>query len=199
MKPGPALLAWRRGWPWLLLLPAAVGLAHDAWQWQQARAFNRSLSGQVAPAAGLAHSSPEQAFALAVQAGRAASAGEGAQPGQPGQPAQVALALALYLRAEADPRLAAAAHFNSGNLHLREALALQADGKLAQNPQPVELAKRHFRLALRAQPGLWPARYNLERALWLAPELEPDEPPEAPREKAERSATTMRASTLGLP
>ena len=36
----------------------------------------------------------------------------------------------------------------------------------------VELAKQRYRDLLRADPGDWDARYNLERALWLAPEAQ---------------------------
>ena len=35
----------------------------------------------------------------------------------------------------------------------------------------IELAKQSYRDLLREDPGDWDARYNLERALWLAPEV----------------------------
>ena len=54
---------------------------------------------------------------------------------------------------------------------------------------------------LRERPDDWEARYNLERALWLAPEIEQaaaaeDEGPEPPRE---RVVTTLQGVRLDLP
>ena len=67
--------------------------------------------------------------------------------------------------------LAVAALFNAGNLQLRQALK---DGPAAvgRSLPLVELAKQSYRSALRIAPQSWDARYNLERALWLAPEIE---------------------------
>ncbi|APA87626.1 tetratricopeptide repeat protein [Paraburkholderia sprentiae WSM5005] len=61
-----------------------------------------------------------------------------------------------------------AALFDLGNLYLRE-----GGGDTAQAVRSVAMlgeAKARYRLALRAAPDDWDARYNLERALWLAPE-----------------------------
>lgn len=68
------------------------------------------------------------------------------------------------------PTLQQVARFNLGNLHLRQGMELGAG-----NPQAVpliELAKQQYREVLAADPDNWNARYNLERALWLSPELE---------------------------
>jgi mxaK protein len=56
--------------------------------------------------------------------------------------------------------------FNLGNMYLRQGLA---QGTAEALPL-VELAKQRYRDLLRATPGDWDARYNLERALRLAPE-----------------------------
>ncbi|MGF6640649.1 tetratricopeptide repeat protein [Paraburkholderia sp. MM6662-R1] len=61
-----------------------------------------------------------------------------------------------------------AALFDLGNLYLRE-----GSGDTAQTVRSLAMigeAKARYRLALRAAPDDWDARYNLERALWLAPE-----------------------------
>ena len=69
--------------------------------------------------------------------------------------------------------------------------------------QPVakfELAKAAYRVVLHGEPQHMSARYNLERALRRAPEVEP--PNEAEVEQpppAERSVTTMQVETQGLP
>ncbi len=196
-----------------MVLPALAlllsGLAiHEGWVLAQALRFNRAIAeGAVeplamtpAPAASVASSnagaspvtSPtpvsrsEPAPMLFVHAWRAARLGRHQD------------ALALYTAAAADPRIATAALYNSGNVHLREALALAERNALAQTPAPIELAKRQFREALRSDPTYWPAKYNLERALRLSPEVEDDAAMPAPLQ-SERAVTTMRGFTLGLP
>jgi len=64
-----------------------------------------------------------------------------------------------------------AALFNLGNLHMREALKFGVDGTGVALPL-IELAKQNYRDLLRDDPQDWDARYNLERALWLAPETD---------------------------
>jgi mxaK protein len=68
-----------------------------------------------------------------------------------------------------------AALYNLGNLYLRQALKDGADRALESLPL-IELAKQSYRDLLRDDPNDWDARYNLERALWLAPELSEDTP-----------------------
>ena len=76
-----------------------------------------------------------------------------------------------------------AALYNMGNLHLREAMKSGRD-EAARSLPLVELAKQSYRDLLRIDPGDWDARYNLERALQLAPEIEQpsaNDPPEPPQ------------------
>lgn len=63
------------------------------------------------------------------------------------------------------------ARFNLGNMLLRKARASATDDAFAAQAL-LELAKQRYRDVLRAQPDDWDARYNLERALWLAPEIQ---------------------------
>jgi mxaK protein len=67
-----------------------------------------------------------------------------------------------------------AALFNLGNLHMREAGKHGGDDAAGTALPLIELAKQNYRDLLRVDPGDWDARYNLERALRLAPE--PDDP-----------------------
>lgn len=109
-------------------------------------------------------------------------------------------ALEAYRPLQADPRLGAAARFNSANLLLRQAIVLRAGPQPAQALPLIELAKEQYRELLRHDPQDWDARYNLERAQRLQPDPQDGEfdPTAAPRER-ERAATTMRAQSLGLP
>ena len=65
----------------------------------------------------------------------------------------------------------------------------------------IELAKQRYRDALRDRPDDWDARYNLERALWLAPEIETAQAAEEEEEQAprERVVTTLQGVRLDLP
>ena len=68
-----------------------------------------------------------------------------------------------------DPQIRVGAQYNLANLYLREALG--SNTPISSDTRPmVELAKQRYRDLLTETPGHWPARYNLERALRLAPE-----------------------------
>jgi mxaK protein len=86
-----------------------------------------------------------------------------------------------------------AALYNLGNLHLREALKSGPD-EAARSLPLIELAKQSYRDLLRVDPTDWDARYNLERALWLAPEIEQADAPEPP-EPPERATSTAPGRT----
>jgi mxaK protein len=97
----------------------------------------------------------------------------------------------------ADLRIAAL--YNLGNLHIREAERAGADDPTQSLPL-IELAKQSYRDVLRAQPADWDTRYNLERALQLAPELDdaPLEEEEA-QETEEHVSSTVQGARMDLP
>ena len=92
-----------------------------------------------------------------------------------------------------------AALYNLGNLHLRE--ALKSVPATAEAAMPlVELAKQAYRDALRVDPTDWDARYNLERALQLAPEVDEEATDDsAPEPDKELTITTAPAGRSDLP
>jgi mxaK protein len=99
--------------------------------------------------------------------------------------------------ARADLRLAAL--YNLGNLYLRESQKEATDESTPALPL-IELAKQSYRDLLRSEPNYWDARYNLERALWLAPEVEDpiidvDQLPPA----EDRVMSTLPGTRLELP
>lgn len=101
----------------------------------------------------------------------------------------------------ADSVLAQAASYNSANLLMRQAVVVRAGTQPGNAVALIELGKEMYRDILRADPQHWEARYNLERAQRLL--ADPDEqsdgqPPELRRE-AERSSSSSRGASPGLP
>ncbi len=86
---------------------------------------------------------------------------------------QEALDLYTSLLSNGDDLLTAKAYYNRGIVNLKQANLMQ-DGDPKQIPL-IELAKQDFRHALAIEPQLWDARFNLELALNLVPELPTDD------------------------
>ena len=85
-------------------------------------------------------------------------------------------ALALYARAGAgqDREMVKAAHYNSANLYLRQAMELLDRQGLAawDTVSPLlALSRQGYQRALRIDPGHYDAKYNLELVLRLAPDI----------------------------
>ncbi|HWK50328.1 MAG TPA: hypothetical protein VNR40_10605 [Steroidobacter sp.] len=100
---------------------------------------------------------------------------------------------------EGDRRdLGQAARYNLGNLYMRDAL-VNGPSQAFRSLPLIELAKQQYRDVLRNEPADWDARYNLSRALQLAPELEqePEEKEEPPQK--EQSPSTLQGVRIDLP
>ncbi len=170
----------------LLAVVAAAAAIDGALTWRQHQ-WNESIVSGSLPAE-VKDVPPQVQFAL--QAWLQAASGGQARGGH------------LYRSLEDDSPLGLAARYNSANLLLRQAIAVQAGAEPGKAIALIELAKEGYRDVLRESDPQqhWSARYNLERAQRLLPD--PDEmdaaPPETKRD-AERSATTMRGNSLGLP
>jgi mxaK protein len=163
-------------------LACAVPAAWHASRIAQAERVNRAIALAADPGAA-ADDFAEARFAHALALARAG---------------RYEAALAAWRQlAQAEPGpLRPAAFYNLGNLHLREALK-NGPARAVESLPLVELAKQAYRDALRADPADWDARYNLERALALAPEVDAQSAeanePETLRELAITTAPLGRA------
>jgi mxaK protein len=129
---------------------------YQGWQLQQSNRINEAIAS--ASVAALDNSIPDAQFARALAMSKSGD-----------YEAALKTYKALIQGDRADLRLAAL--HNLGNLHMREALKSGTDN-VAKSLPFIELAKQSYRDLLRDDPDDWDARYNLERALWLAPEVE---------------------------
>ena len=146
----------------------------------------------------------------AIHEGRARSLGEGSNPEvtfaqayELGMSGQQQRALTLYREVAAPTRnadaLRAAALYNIGNLHLRQALAARTGGAEGQALALFELAKQSYRDALSIDPMDWDAKYNLERVLRWVPETEEPDLGEGPTISRRRMPASKREVPLGPP
>ena len=153
--------------------------------------------------------------AIRAEAARNASAGSGAMERDASSAlpeAQFAHAVALAKRGDYEGALklykvlgrgkradlATDALYNAGNLQLREALKEGRDAAVRMLPL-IELAKQSYRSVLRRDPKSWDARYNLDRALWLAPELDEQLTETLQRDAENRVMSTLQSTRADLP
>ena len=112
-------------------------------------------------------------------------------------------ALELYRQVEAEGSevLRRIARYDTANLYMRQAQQEIERGDSARAVPLIELAKGIYRGLLREEPADWDLRYNLERAVRILPEEDPDAADMIPAvpENSERAPTTMRGTSLGLP
>lgn len=192
MSATPSARSLRRAVLAALALLLALAAA-EAWQWghkaalQQALARGGASADSTEPLLQFAHA---QALAARLDFGPDLVA------------ADFEAAQRAWRRLQDDPQLGAAARFNGANLLLRQAQALHASddaNRVGQALPLAELAKEQYRALLRADPGFWDARYNLDRAQRLQPDVEVDESEASAPRAAERAPTRMRGQALGLP
>ena len=100
-----------------------------------------------------------------------------------------------------DAHFQALVHYDLGNLYLRQALAETTRGEADRASPLAELAKESYRRALRADPRLWDAKYNLEVASRLMPDFDPvnSGSDELEDEQARKLWTQVPGFPRGLP
>ena len=191
-------MSFRTTLPWAALLLALAGLGREAWQTRARLALIAEVTapGASATAASAPTPTPDWLNDGRPPLARHAQAMALAQAGQD-EPA-LARYRSLYDN-PGDPALGLLARYNAANVLLRRALALREAGNTDKAYPMTELAKEGYRQVLRREPGHRPARYNLERALRLNPELDAEDLSSVAPEKAERAVTTMRSTSQGLP
>lgn len=169
----------------LLLLLAGAGV-FDARRLAQVQAWNRAIEDASIVTA----TEPLPAEALFAKAYHLARKGEH----------QRALDLYQRVRTQGNAALRAAAEYNSANIYLRLGREMHGTESKLQALPLFELAKEAYRQVLRDNSGDWDAKYNLERALRLAPEPEEKEVVDSrPPRNRERAPATVRAFSFGLP
>ncbi|MEP6875503.1 MAG: MxaK protein [Burkholderiales bacterium] len=171
----------------LLVLAVAAALFDAVVLWRAAQ--TNAVIAASQPIADAPDQPPELRFAQAYAQAQSQAA-SGARDA----------ALNRYRALQADPRLGAAARYNSANLLVRQAIEVRASTQPGQAIALLELAKEYYRDVIRDDPAQWDARYNLERAQRLLPDPDDEEAgPIGPASNRERAATTMRGYSPGLP
>ena len=170
----------------LALACAAVALT-QAVRLQQAQRLNAEITASTLAKVDPANPTlPPQDAAPEVRLARAgALAGAGAYDA-------AFKAYSGVIRSGETDALGRQALFNLGNMYLRQG---QAQGPGEALPL-IELAKQRYRDLLRATPDDWDARYNLERALRLAPE-EQEAVADENNEPVERRRVMLRGMDPG--
>ncbi|MGE0485975.1 MAG: MxaK protein [Gammaproteobacteria bacterium] len=136
---------------------ATLGVARELVRLQDLRAYDAALaSGDYAAAA--THAGDHGRFAAAYAEHLA------------GRYQQARLAYS-QLERSSDRALRAATHYNIGNTYLEQAASIDREAQADRAVPLVELAKASYREALRLDNGRWDARYNLDRALQLSPDV----------------------------
>jgi mxaK protein len=88
--------------------------------------------------------------------------------------------------------------YDIGNLHFKQAMQVGLTDEEHSLPF-IELAKQSYRDELRRDPGDWDARYNLERALRLAPEEDEEFEDTGPPAPKEQERSTIADPRMDLP
>ncbi len=162
-----------------LAFACAAFAAHQAWQLHESERVNAAIAS--ARIENFDASVPQARLARALALSRAG---------------EFDAAVKAYKSVITEHRgeLRSLALYDLGNLYMRTALA-----NSSQALPLVELAKQSYRTLLRAEPANWDARYNLELALRMAPEVEREVEENEEPPKREQSTSTLQGVRIDLP
>lgn len=152
------LTRWTTALAWLLLAAALVACALFSWQWHAVRRINAMIGARTIETLQPLPDDARVRYAAAWDLERAQRYGE---------------AIRFYTDAQAasDPVLASQAWLALGNAFFEQgikATRVESEDAAAENAQ-FDLARDAYRAALRIDPWLHDARYNLELLERLAP------------------------------
>ena len=99
-----------------------------------------------------------------------------------------------------DLKFQAKAHYNLGNLYLEQVVQQVKAMNMNEALPLAGLAKQAYRQALALDSGDWDAKYNLEVAMRLLPEMDKvDIPDDEPKNQKSQLWTTVPGFPRGLP
>ncbi len=99
-----------------------------------------------------------------------------------------------------DQKFQAKARYNLGNLYLEQAIQQVKDTHINEALPLLGLAKQSYRQSLALDSGNWDAKYNLEVAMRLLPEMDRvDMPDDEPTNRKSQLWTTVPGFPRGLP
>ncbi len=149
----------------LMILCAAIavlsitGFVHEFWQWNQTRLYNNGVIKADFVAASEQYKGPKGLFAKAYV------------EQQTGNFQQARVFYAPLEKLEDAPVLRKDAMFNIANTYMQQAALLDLEKDADQAMPLVELAKTGYRNLLVIDSAHWGAKYNLERALQIVPDI----------------------------
>ncbi len=111
-----------------------------------------------------------------------------------------ALASLNQIMAAGDSNFQTKVRYNLGNIYLQQAVSYVENQELSRAIPLVELAKHSYRQALTLDSQYWDAKYNLEVAMRLLPEMERvNLEHEGPKQEQAELWTTVPGFPRGLP
>ncbi|MDT8407586.1 MAG: tetratricopeptide repeat protein [Methylococcales bacterium] len=173
---------------WLLLVLSLTVTVWAGWHWQHLTSINATLAklndGQKVSLNRIIDAHPEIRLAHAHHLADKKRYRD-------------ALSVLDRLFGLGDESFQARVRYNLGNVYLRQAVTATEDGRFDQAMSFAELAKQALRQALALQPDFWDAKYNLEVAIRLLPDMQRIS---AQREEDDQQPAISRVTTIpGIP
>jgi len=176
---------------WCVLLMSAGAFLAQGWTLNQARGANRWIEKLA--------QGREPSFAEIMAAPPAAKLARALQLKRQGRYEEALAAMNAIIN-NGDKVLQMQIRYSLGNLYLEQALVKTEAMAIADAQPLLALAKQAYRQALALDSGFWDAKYNLDVAMRLLPELERINVEEEPTPRQQAPLwTTVPGFPRGLP